>query len=179
MGLCQSDLAVSAENPQSAIENEPDDRVQDVDAKSNNGFVYVESRTSLSSNKDDPDSRQVEDGIIDNKIDVSESPKSESSFARSSVINFNESSEDSILDDEILEQRLVALKDDSEKRTLRSVIRTPKCPVDPGMPTQYQLVFSDAEMYEFFEINAEQYEHDAHIRFAKNGETKVVVCGIF
>ena len=110
---------------------------------------------------------------------LAESLKSEKSLVRSSVINFNESSEDSILDDEALEQRLVALKDDSEKRILRSVIRTPKCPVDPGMPTQYQLVFSDAEMYEHFEINAEQFEHDAHIRFAKNGETKVVVCGLF
>ena len=167
MGLCQSDLAVSAENPQSAIENKHVDTVQDVDAKLNTGFLYVESNTSLSSNKEDPGNRQAE------------SLKSEKSLVRSSVINFNESSQDSILDDEALEQRLVALKDDSEKRTLRSVIRTPKCPVDPGMPTQYQLVFSDAEMYEHFEINAEQFEHDAHIRFAKNGETKVVVCGLF
>ena len=175
MGLCQSDLAVSAENPQSAIENEP---VTRIDTKSNNGFVYAESKTSISSNKEDPDDRQLEVGIIDKEDEVAENPESENSLARSSVINFNESSEDSIPDDETLEQRLVALKDDcevTEKRTLRTVIRTPKCPVDPEMPTQYQLAFSDAQKYEYFEINAEQFEHDAHIRFSKSCETKVGV----
>ena len=159
MGLCQSILCCCDGDTQSVVEDEPFDSVVEVKTQVNHAFVNEEVETSLTSNTDDPEDKQVEVGTTDSKA-ASVKNVSQSSFDkagkyhpdsnRNTEVNDVQTSQD--FDDEISADDKGSLSLHSEPvnnvEEDEIVADKRKDSVDNGLP----IPGADSEMNELYQM---------------------------